>query len=370
MQFNLDQLNDYLCENIDEVIEKFDIELRNAGSFYAGACPIHGGDNRTAFNLFVNGHTRIGNWICHTHHCEKYFVNNTIGFLRGVFSHRQLNWSRSGDKVFSFKETLDVIKTVLKIDKINSTNNKKSNDNVYHTLSAVKEKVQTVWSKAAVRNKLLIPSPYFLSRGYSEFILNRYDVGDSKIESGLFSNRAVVPIYNECGKEIVGFTGRTKLPKCNLCNSYHGKQQKCNPDIQISKWCNSKGFSKKDYLYNYHFAKDHIRNSGVAILVEGPADVWRLEEAGIHNSLAIFGSSLTDSQQIMLEGSGALCLVLLFDTDSAGTKAKEKVSLLLSRMFNIINPKFPEGYKDIGEMNIEETKKFLVPVLEKLTCRK
>ena len=133
-----------------------------------------------------------------------------------------------------------------------------------------------------------------------------------------------------------------------------------------------KNYQFVDFIHEscYNYAKDYIKESGVAILVEGPGDVWRLEEAGIHNSLAVFGSSLTDSQQIILESSGALCLVLLFDTDSAGTKAKEKVQSSLSRMFNILNPDFPEGYKDIGEMKTEEVKEFLVPILEKLICRR
>lgn len=369
MHLNLDQLNEFICENIEEVIQKFEIELRHNGNFYVGACPIHGGDNKTAFNIFVDGHTKIGNWICHTHHCENHFVNNTIGFLRGIFSHRKNNWSKAGDKVFSFKETLDIIKEAFNISQLNKSIPKRL-DVLSNNILLKKKKVESKFSRRVVRQKLKIPSAYFLNRGYSAEILDKYDIGDSSVDSGLFANRAVVPIYEESGKEIVGFTGRTTLPKCDKCKSYHLSKYECNPEIQISKWCNSKGFSRKDYLYNYNFAKSYIRDSGVAILVEGAADVWRLEEAGIHNSIAIFGSSMTDAQQIMLESSGALCLVLLFDTDSAGMKAKEKVESLLNRLFNIINPIFPEGYKDIGEMNIEEVKQFLVPVLEKVVCKR
>jgi 5S rRNA maturation endonuclease (ribonuclease M5) len=356
MAMNFNELNNYICENIEEVLSKFDIDLKSNGSFYVGPCPIHGGDNRTAFNIFVDGHTRIGNWICHTHHCEEHFVNNAIGFIRGVLSHKKLNWSQKGNNIFSFNKTIEILKQVLQLSDISKCKNKKKFDVLTSSVIAVKEKSKTSWSKKVVREKLLIPSQYFLSRGYSKEILDKYDVGDSKVSEGLFSNRAVVPIYEDDGKRVVGFTGRTTL--------------KDFENLKISKWCNSKGFSRKDYLYNYNYAKDYIKESGVAILVEGPGDVWRLEEAGIHNSLAVFGSSLTDSQQIILESSGALCLVLLFDTDSAGTKAKEKVQSSLSRMFNILNPDFPEGYKDIGEMKTEEVKEFLVPILEKLICRR
>ncbi|NDC71851.1 MAG: hypothetical protein EBZ62_00150, partial [Sphingobacteriia bacterium] len=36
--------------------------------------------------------------------------------------------------------------------------------------------------------------------------------------------------------------------------------------------------------------------SHTAIIVESPGNVWRLEENGIHNSVALFGSSLSDRQ--------------------------------------------------------------------------
>ena len=49
------------------------------------------------------------------------------------------------------------------------------------------------------------------------------------------------------------------------------------------------------------FAKEFIKESGIVILVESPGNVWRLEEAGVHNSVAIFGSSLADRQKMILD---------------------------------------------------------------------
>jgi len=82
--------------------------------------------------------------------------------------------------------------------------------------------------------------------------------------------------------------------------------------------------------------------------------------------LAVFGSSLTDSQQILLEGSGALYLILLFDSDEAGAKASNDVESSLSRMFKIIKPKLPTSKKDIGEMTTQEIKNFVLPILENI----
>jgi len=366
-RIDLKSANTFIAENIDIVLSYFGINLNYTDSYLVGSCPIHGGDNTTAFNIFTSGHSHIGNWICYTHHCEKSFVNNSIGFIRGLLSHQKYNWSKNGDKTATFSETLKLINTLydLSIDKNKKTSFKKNILESSVFSNTTKEK-QNQWSKYSVRKKLSIPSKYYISRGYSEDCLNKYDVGDSNTENGIFKDRAIVPVYDIEGKYVIGFTGRTKFDKCNNCNHFHAKDSLCDSYHHISKWCHNKGFCKKEHLYNYHNALKYIRETGMAILVEGPGDVWRLEESGIHNSLAVFGSSLTDSQQILLEASGALTLILLFDSDEAGTKASDNVQSSLSRMFKILKPSIPNGYKDIGEMNIESINHFLKPILEKI----
>lgn len=359
--------NKIISKNIDVVLNHFDVELNYTDTYLCGPCPIHGGDNKTAFNIFTSGNTHVGNWICYTHHCEKSFINNSIGFIRGLISHSKYNWSKSGDKIASFAETLALIKKLYDFS-VENTSFPNKNKNILESsvfTKAVKEK-QNKWSKNSVRANLTIPSSYYVSRGYTEECLNTYDVGDSNSSIGIFKDRVIVPVYDTDGKFIVGFTGRTKYEKCNLCNHYHKENSGCDGYSHSSKWCHNKGFSKKDYLYNYNFAIEHIKKTGIAILVEGPGDVWRISESGIKNSLAVFGSSLTDSQQILLESSGALYLILLFDSDDAGLKAGNNIESSLGRMFKIIKPKLPKNFKDIGEMSIDDVKNFLNPIMEKL----
>ena len=58
-------------DNLDKILEYFRLDLRRLNKFYVGCCPIHSGDNESAFNIFHVGPI-VGNWRCFTHHCEKH----------------------------------------------------------------------------------------------------------------------------------------------------------------------------------------------------------------------------------------------------------------------------------------------------------
>ena len=171
------------------------------------------------------------------------------------------------------------------------------------------------WSKEKLRQTLEIPCEYYINRGYSSDVLDKYDVG-------LYNkrNRVVVPVYDDSYKYVAGFLGRSVHDQCKKCKKWHDSKHKCPNKVyeikECEKWLNG-SFESTNYLYNYWFAAEHIRKTGVAILVEGAGDVWRLEENGIHVSLALFGTDLTDSQRILLDRSGALSIIVMLDSDEA-----------------------------------------------------
>lgn len=359
----MEHLNNVVCQNINFLLDHYGIKYKDHSDSLVFACPIHGGDNTTALNFFLNGHTKIGNWICYTHNCQNHFINTSIGFFRGVVSNKKFGWSKSGDRVVDFKYIVFELCDILKIDLslIKEDTKIESIEKHAHVFSVKQSLQPTNYTRKMVREKLAIPSEYFVSRGYDPVILDKYDVGDSMSENRIFKNRAVVPIYDSENKHIVGFTGRIKLEKCSSCNNFH-TQKECDPEKNLSKWMHSKGFSKKNYLYNYGNAKESIMKKGFVILVEGPADVWKFLKNGIENVVAVFGSSLSDSQQIILESSGATSLVLLFDSDKAGSKASDQLSLSLSRTFKIIKVSLPNGIKDPGDLTDEQINHIFNPI--------
>ena len=105
-------------------------------------------------------------------------------------------------------------------------------------------------------------------------------------------------------------------------------------------------------------------SSATAIIVESPGNVWRLEENGIHNSVAIFGSSMSDRQKVLLDSSGAINLVVLTDNDEAGKKAADQIKQKCQNTYKIYIPTISKG--DIGEMNSDEIDNEIKPLLEKM----
>jgi DNA primase len=177
----------------------------------------------------------------------------------------------------------------------------------------------------------------------------------------------VVPIYDNDYKFMVGCTGRSIYEKCNTCKSHHDPAENC-PDKEKAwlypKWKHNADFKSQNHLYNFWFAKEYILKSGIAIIVESPGNVWRLEENGIHNSVAIFGSSMSDRQKILLDSSGAMSLIVLTDNDEAGRKAAEQIKSKCQNTYRVFIPNISKA--DVGEMNSEEIQNEIKNYIERI----
>lgn len=341
-QNKLKILCDHICDNIYDLLDHFELEYKNNTKFISLNCPIHGGDNPTAINIYPEGDTYRGNWKCRTHKCEETFKGSIIGFIRGILSHTQHDWSVSGDPTVSFQEAVEFATNFAKLDlnKIKIDKGTKNKNNFISQVSILNQKISPVKcidgkkiTRTNVQQSLQIPSKYFLNRGFSEQILNKYDIGDCTNPNKEMVDRAVVPIYDTEHMFLLGCSGRTTIDS-------------------KPKWKHSYGFKAEDCLYNFWYAKEHILKSRTAILVESPGNVWKLEMAGIHNSLAIFGSSLSDKQKLLLDTSGAMCLIIITDNDEAGELARQQIDKKCSKIYNIKHIRISKN--DIADMSIEE----------------
>lgn len=372
-QAKLKVVCDDLCDNIEVLLDHLDLEYKNSGKMITMRCPIHGGDNDAALNLYYVGDTYRGNWKCRTHHCENIFKGSILGFVRGVLSRSKYNWSKDGDKTCTFDDALNfclsLINKDLKSIKIsNIDRNKKSFLSVMNQISPSKQEAPTNYiTRDIARKTLEIPSAYFIHRGFTANILDKYDVGLCDNPNKEMYKRAVAPIYDNDYKHIVGCTGRSIYSQCGLCKTYHSDKENCPSDEtkwKFPKWKHNSDFRSQNYLYNFWFAKEYIKNNHTVVLVESPGNVWRLEEAGIHNSVAMFGSSLSDRQKICLDASGAMNLVILTDNDDAGRMAAEKIKQKCQNTYRIYTPTITKP--DIAEMTVDEINETLKPMIENL----
>lgn len=126
-----------------------------------------------------------------------------------------------------------------------------------------------------------------------------------------FRGRLMFPIINPRG-ETIGFGGRILgdgSPK--YLNS---------PETRL--------FNKSRVLYGLNFAGPVIRKEGRAVLLEGYMDVIACHQAGVENTVAPLGTSLTPDHAKLLKRYTDE-VVVLFDPDSAGVKAALRGALIL-----------------------------------------
>lgn len=126
----------------------------------------------------------------------------------------------------------------------------------------------------------------------------------------LFRGRLMIPIRSPEGRTIA-FGGR-------LLEGENGP-----------KYLNSREsalYVKGEVLFGLDLAREAIRRSGTAILVEGYFDVIGLHQAGVQNVVALSSTTLTEKQLDLLARHGAKELVLLLDGDVAGVKAVQRLA--------------------------------------------
>ena len=349
---------DKLCDRIEDLLEHFNLEYKINNKFITMSCPIHGGDNHGALNLYYTGDYYRGNWKCRTHHCEEVFKSSIIGFIRGVLSNRDHNWSKDGDPGCSFNEALNYGMNFLNLSpKDIKVNNKDKDKNAFVNnvkIFSNKNSIQTNRiTRSNIRQNLQTPSNYFLKRNFSKEILDKYDVGDCCNHNKEMFNRAVVPVYDIDHKYMVGCTGRSFFDKCSHCSGYHSGNCPNKDDLsRYSKWKHNFGFKTQEHVYNYLYAKKYIASTGTVILVESPGNVWRLEENHIHNSVALFGANLTDRQKTILDISGAMSIISIMDNDEAGQKAAKLIYDKCHKTYNVKNILLSKN--DIADMSPEE----------------
>lgn len=371
-------LQQHLEGKIPDLLDSLKIHSSKGYRFYVGRCPVHGGDNQSAFNLYHNDNVEgVVNFVCHTNNCHRHFKKTLIGMVRGVLSHQKYFWKKPGDKELTLYETcnwcLDFLN--IKYEDLKEENLDASKLAFIKNWARISEsdKVNSLGqlTRSDVRKRLIIPASYYLNRGFSQKILDEHDVGFCNIDGKEMSGRIVVPVYDENYHYLTGCIGRSIYEECQDCKCYHSPKTTCPKNNQhlYKKWKNSASFERRNSLYNIWFAKPEIKRTGVAVLVESAGNTWRFKEAGIANVLGMYGTDLAEEQKIMLERLGIFTIVLAMDAGKAGDAAREKLFSDLRNFYRVVN--LPILYKDdVAELSVELMRSEYVPIINKLMVKK
>lgn len=135
-----------------------------------------------------------------------------------------------------------------------------------------------------------------------------------------FRDRLMFPIYTAAG-DLVGFGGRDLTGDKEVAKYINSSEITLDGEADHSRF---KHFYKKgDCVFGLWQAREAIRRTREAIVVEGNLDVITLAQAGFDNAVCAMGTALTDAQAKEIKRF-ADRVALVFDGDNAGRKAAMK----------------------------------------------
>ena len=268
---------------------------------WRSACPVHKGDNVTTFSIFGNGR-----WKCHK--CGAWG-----DMARLIVAVRRLTLKQAqeylGSAPVPFRHMAEIPQLAPKLER--------------------KAKLPYTVMREAIIAPFRRHCPRYLTgRGFSEEALSHYEVGYD-----LDSAKIVVPV-RDWKSRLVGLTYRLDF------DSDRSQPAKYWHDNFMKSW----------HLYGFQlWAKRKLRR---LYLVEGQLDVVRMYQLG-YAAAGIMGSEISKEQvDILVEHSQAESLVLAFDNDEAGYKARKGAIQKLSKTRfsrNLLVWNYPTN--DPGELN-------------------
>lgn len=154
-----------------------------------------------------------------------------------------------------------------------------------------------------------------------------------------FKERIIFPIKDHKDR-VVAFSGRTMSNDKNIAKYYNTNETSV--------------FKKREVLYNFSDARQHIVKEQEIIICEGYMDVIKSYQNGVKNIVALMGTNI-DDQKIKEILSIANKITLSLDNDEAGINSSLEIgSRLLKHSNNIYKLQFYNS-KDIDEFLVNKS---------------
>jgi DNA primase len=325
---------------IEDVVRDF-VNIKRRGTNYIGLCPFHN-ERTPSFTVSPSK----GIYKCFG--CGK--AGNAVGF---IMEHEH----------YTYPEALKFLarKYNIEVAEEEETFEKHRELSELESLFSIHAFAQKFFDESLHKTEegRAVGLSYFRSRGLSEHIINKFQLGysleqwdaftahamkngyslESLVKSGLsiekesrsydrFRGRVIFPVHNITGR-VIAFGGR-------ILKAEENKPKYLNsPESGI--------YNKSKTLYGLFFARNAIVKNDNCYLVEGYTDVISLHQAGIENVVASAGTSLT-ADQIRLIKRYTPNITILYDGDEAGIKASFRgTDMILEQGMNVRMVLFPDG---------------------------
>ena len=334
---------------VDLVSETVSLKPIHGGRDFLGLCPFHD-DKNPSFHVYPDRQT-YRCWVC----------DQGGDCFRWVMEIEKLPFPEAMESL-ARRARLEIPKK--KRDEATSDNQLKKTDslavvewavNLMHSTLRTSAKAENAreyvkkrkLSEDTVRNFRLGYHPedwnWFLDQARARFtpaqLVAAGLIQERNNGPGYFDNlvgRLVFPIIDERGRP-VAFGGRV-LPGGNI-----------ESDAKYWNSLESAIFHKRRTLYAFDRARETIRRSKTAIIVEGYMDCIACHQAGVTNAVATLGTAMTEDHVRFLRRF-AEKVVLVYDSDKAGQDAAERsISRFLAedldlRILSVPSGKDPADY--------------------------
>jgi DNA primase len=250
-----------------------DARLKAKNNQLTGPCPIHGGDNPTAFRV----HLERNLWRCFTH-CGG---GDTVELIRRIHG---CSYAQAARHLYRLAEglPLNIVRAPQRTSNCSSF-------------------------KPFNRPIALNPQSYFLQtiKKITTVTANCFEAGTTQT-SPFLKNTIALRLHDIQGRPL----------------GYCARLLRTSQIARFGKWRFPKHFPKAHILYNAHRA-ERFRHEGI-IVVECPWAAMRLSQAGSPNVVSLLGTQLFEDQLIWL--SQAPGILLLLDGDPAGRDASARIA--------------------------------------------
>lgn len=279
--------------SIGRVLEAYKLctRLKRRGDQLVGPCPLHGGDNPTAFRV----HLTRGIWNCFTA-CAG---GDIVDLVRAI----EKCSKASAVRILNRMVTAAPVPFDANPHPHGATN--------------------TTPFRPFRRRIPLNPRAPFLqeTKGIKIETAIQFEAGRPDPQSTFLKGTVAVRLHDMRGHAI-GYCGRRLDADAIAC---------------LGKWRFPARFPKGQMLYNAHRALDH-RHRGI-VLVECPWAAMRLTQAGFPGVVALLGTNITQTQLAWLAPAPAL--LLLLDGDQAGCAGATTIARALNRHTKVLIHRLP-----------------------------